>query len=586
MTASRARLRRLLFAGAALAAVALALAARWTGALDGAELRSVDARFAVRGEQAPPRDLAVVAIDDVTFDELDLQWPFPRALHGRLLDRLREAGAKVVALDIQFTERSGDDASDDALIDAVARAPGTVLATTETTRDGSSNVFGGEEVLDGIGARSGNALMPADPGGFLRRMPYDVGGLKAFALVTAEQVLGRPIDRSELGARTAFIDFRGPPGSIPTHSYSRVLDGRVPADALRGRIVVVGPTAPSLQDVHPTSTTRDDEMSGAEIQAHAIHTALRGFPLQRGPGWLDHLLIVLLGSLGPLALMRLRPPLAAAALALVAAALPAGVQLAFGAGTILGLAGPALALVAGAVSGLVVLLVTGAFERQRVRDLFARFVPESVVDEVLDQGTRLGGVERDATVMFSDLRGFTGLAEERPPDVVIAILNRYLTTMSDVILDHGGTLVTFLGDGIMAVFGAPLEQPDHAQRALAAAREMTGPALAGLNRRLADEHGLPPLSVGIGLSSGSVLSGNVGSEQRMEYTCIGDTTNVAARLQTQTKDSGHAIFAADSVRARLPAAEAAGLTRVEELAVSGRAQAILVWAPATPDAAG
>ena len=128
--------------------------------------------------------------------------------------------------------------------------------------------------------------------------------------------------------------------------------------------------------------------------------------------------------------------------------------------------------------------LTVAFERERVRDLFARFVPENVVDDVLDRadGLRLGGVQREGTVMFSDLRGFTSFAEKMPVDQVIEVLNRYLTEMSDAILDHGGTLVAYMGDGIMAVFGAPVEQPDHADRALAAAREMLGPRLDTLQR--------------------------------------------------------------------------------------------------------
>jgi len=523
----------------------------------------------------------VVAIDDVTFDELDLRWPFPRSLHAKLVDRLRGAGARVIAVDIQFTEPSDDAREDDALITAVTAAPGTVLATTETTQDGGSNVFGGEDVLTGIGARSGNALLPSDPGGVLRRVPYEVERLKSFALVVAEQAAGRPIRRRDLPEDPALIDFRGPPGTVATHSYSRVLRGAVPAAAFRDRIVVVGPSVPSLQDVHPTSTSGEAEMSGAEIQANAVHTALRGFPLRRAPGGVDGLLVLVLGTAGPLALARLRPGWALAAIVGVAGAFAAGVQAAFGAGAVAAVAGPALALITGVFGALAAALVVGAFERQRVRDVFARFVPETVVDEVLahtGSDSRLGGISRDATVVFADVRDFTALAETRPPDVVIDILNRYLTAMSDVILAHGGTLVAYMGDGIMAVFGAPVAQPDHAERALGAVREMTGPALEEVNRGLARAHGLPPLDMGVGVNSGNVLSGNVGSERRMEYTCIGDTTNTAARLEAMTKGSGWTAFVADSVRERLAPAAAEDLVRVDELEVRGREGRIVVWA--------
>ena len=143
------------------------------------------------------------------------------------------------------------------------------------------------------------------------------------------------------------------------------------------------------------------------------------------------------------------------------------------------------------------LLADDAFERQRTRDVFARFVPESVVDEVLeraDDDLRLGGVRRESTVLFSDLRGFTSFAEALEPDRVIEVLNHYLGEMSDAILDHGGTLVAYMGDGIMAVFGAPIEQPDHADRALAAARGDAGPRLKAFNEWMQSEgigRGLP-----------------------------------------------------------------------------------------------
>ena len=144
-------------------------------------------------------------------------------------------------------------------------------------------------------------------------------------------------------------------------------------------------------------------------------------------------------------------------------------QIAFDNGRVVSFVYPLGALILSAAGALSVQLVTVAFERERVRDLFSRFVPENVVDEVLasaDAGLRLGGVQREGTVMFTDLRGFTTFAETLTPDRVIEVLNRYLSEMSDAILDHGGTLVAYMGDGIMAVFGAPIAQPDHADRAL------------------------------------------------------------------------------------------------------------------------
>ena len=238
--------------------------------------------------------------------------------------------------------------------------------------------------------------------------------------------------------------------------------------------------------------------------------------------------------------------LAAAALYLVAA------QLAFDSGLILSVVYPLLALALAAVGTLALHYLRAAFERQRVRFTFSRFVPEEVVDEVLAHGEdqlQLGGVRRESTVLFSDLRGFTSYAETRAPEEVVEILNRYLSEMTDAIMDHGGTLVAYMGDGIMAVFGAPIEQPDHADRAIAAAREMLEVRLPAFCEWMRGAGHGDGFTMGIGLNSGEVMSGQVGSERRMEYTTIGDTTNTASRLEGMTKGSGHQIFIADSTRA-------------------------------------
>jgi adenylate cyclase len=218
-------------------------------------------------------------------------------------------------------------------------------------------------------------------------------------------------------------------------------------------------------------------------------------------------------------------------------------------------------------------------ERERVRDIFSRFVPEHVVDEVLnrtDDDLRLSGVTLDGTVLFGDLRDFTAFAESLPADIVIEVLNRYVSEMSDAILDNGGTLVTYMGDGVMAVFGAPIEIAGHADCALAAAREMLHSRLPGFNRWLR-ENGLGDgFGVGIGLSSGPIVSGTIGSERRLEYTTVGDTTNTAARLEAMTKNTPYSIFIADSTRRSLrqPAED---LVFVDELDVRGKRSKVRLW---------
>jgi adenylate cyclase len=400
--------------------------------------------------------------------------------------------------------------------------------------------------------------------------------------VAAELARGRPVPRARFGSDgSAWIDFPGPPRTVRTVSFGDVLRGRVPAAAVRGKVVVVGATAPVLKDVFTTSTASEDLMAGPEVQAAAIQTVLDDFPLRGAPGWLDGLLIAALGLAGALGTARLRP-LRGAAFGLAAAALfLVGAQLAFGAGLIVSVLYPLAALVLGVVGALAVSVAVGAFERERVRDMFARFVPEAVVDDVLarlDDDLRLGGERRVVTVLFSDIRGFTTYSEDRSPEEVIEVLNRYLTVMSDVILDHGGTLIAYMGDGIMATFGAPTEQVDHADRALAAAQEMAGPALEEVNAWLRARGGAN-FTIGIGLNSGPVMAGNVGSERRMEYTTIGDTTNTASRLESMTKGSEHTIFLADSVRSMLTR-DRGDLVRVDAMPVRGKDEPVVVWSVA------
>jgi adenylate cyclase len=218
-------------------------------------------------------------------------------------------------------------------------------------------------------------------------------------------------------------------------------------------------------------------------------------------------------------------------------------------------------------------------ERARVRDIFSRFVPEHIVDEVLrrtDDDLRLGGVTLEGTVMFSDLRDFTAFAERLPANTVIEVLNRYVGAMSDAILDNGGTLVAYMGDGIMSVFGAPIEMAAHADCALAAAREMLESRLPGFNGWL-KENGLGDgFRMGIGLSSGPIMSGTVGSERRLEYTTVGDTTNTASRLEAMTKNTPYSIFIADSTR-RCLREPAEDLVFVDELDVRGKRSRVRLW---------
>ncbi len=577
-SARRRRLRLILLLGVAVLSAGFALAAYAGDLLEETELDSVDMRFDIRGEDPPPEDVVVVAIDDVTFDELDRRFQdFRRTLHARVIDRLREAGASAIAYDVQFTEPSRNPADDDALIRASRRAGNVVFATTEVDARGHSAVFGGPPGLRVARALDGDASLKPDPDGVLRRIAYSLQGLEHFAARSAEVAGGEPVDAGDFPDDDSLVAFHGGPGTVDEISFSRVLRGRANPERLRGRVAVVGATAPSLQDVHATATTGEELMSGAEFQANAISTILRDFPLREPPVAVDVLLILLLSLVAPLAALRFHAlPALGIALAAGAAYFGAAVLL-FDGGTVLPMVFPLLGLGLSLVGALAVYYVTTAFERERVRDVLSRIVNDTVADQLMsvDGAVRLGGVDVECTVLFSDIRGFTTYSEGQDPARVIEVLNRYHGEMADAILGHGGTLVSYLGDGIMAVFGAPMAQEDHADRAVAAASEMLGPRLESFNSWMRDQGYGDGFRMGIGLNSGSVLAGNMGSERRFEYTVIGDTVNTASRLEGLTKGTPHQLFVADATRVLLRAAP--DLIPVDELEVRGRQAKVKVW---------
>jgi adenylate cyclase len=557
------------------------------------ELTTVDTRFGIRGDLPPPRDVVVVGVDDVTFSETGLRWQFSRDVHARVIRRLTAAGAKVIAEDIQFTERttpmSGcgalcerlaaqqDEDLALAIYDANRRGSKVVLSTTEVGFRGRTNVLGGHARLTGSRAANGNYLPDAD--GVVRRFPFELSRLETFPVVAAERALGHVLDSSDFPDAKSWINFVGPPGTVPFISFSHVLDGSFDPKAVRGKVVVVGATAPSLQDVHATSTSGGSQMPGPEIQASAIQSVLSGFPLRSGASWLNVLAICLLGMIPPFLGLRFSALWTILSALVLGVAYVVGAQIAFDHGRILAVIYPLGALSLSTVGGIGAYYVLAAFERQRTRDTFARFVPEEVVNQLLAHAgneLRLGGVRVVGTCMFTDLRGSTQFAESLPPETVVLVINRYLSELTEAILSHGGTLISYLGDGFLAVFGAPIEQADHADRAVRAAREILAERLPRFNEWVREQGHSDGFRIGIGINSGPFMAGNVGSEKRLEYTAMGDTINTASRLEGSTKESEFYVLLADATRDAL-VEPSPDVVAVGEVDVRGREGRIKVW---------
>jgi len=380
-----------------VAVVALALLAgygTWHSSFgDQLELRTIDARFQVRGAQRPDPGVAVVGIDIQTIEtSLYGRFPFARRYDAAMIDQLRRDGAKVIAYDLAF-ESASDPADDLDLLHAAERARGRlVLAATSsaTNGGGATNVLGGLRNQRTAGILVGSADFSVASDGAIRAVPETVRGTQSFAVAAALAAgVPRATIASEFNGGSQWIDFPGPAGTVPPISFYKVLSPRFAANAVRGKIVVVGATAPDLQDLHAVSGS-SALMSGPEIEADAIATLLTGAKLRAAPAAVNWLaLIVAAFALPLLAWRRVRWPLIVLAGLAIAAAFVVGTQLAFDSGTI-NLFVPVLAaLFVGGVGAVLVPLAVERRELAALRDRFARFDP-SVVEAVLaDPGAEL-----------------------------------------------------------------------------------------------------------------------------------------------------------------------------------------------------
>ena len=364
----------------------------------------------------------------------------------------------------------------------------------------------------------------------------------------------------------ALLPWRGPmrrrDGSPSFTSYSfynlfysqqQVLEGVPPEiapDTFRGKVVVVGVAAEGLRDVFVTPFA-EGRMPGAEIHANAIDAWRSGRALVPLPAWAGALatfgLAVAVGATGVWASAWVT---GGAALLLTLGYLWFDVTQ-FAAGSWWPLAVPLTAMLIAFVADLAWQYFVEGREKRKVKQLFSRYVAKNVYDQLLADPTRakLGGTRRQMTVLFSDMRGFTALTEKGKPEDIVSQLNDYFTRMVKVLFEHQGTLDKFVGDMVMALFGAPLDDADHAEHAVQTALAMVR-ALDVLNAEW-QSFGLPRLDIGIGINTGEMVAGNIGSESIMSYTVIGDAVNLGARLESLNKEYGTRIIISESTRALL-----------------------------------
>jgi len=394
----------------------------------------------------------------------------------------------------------------------------------------------------------------------------------SWPLVTAAQYRGRALtdaaldslrlgaDRLPLERGYLRINYRGPAATFPTYSVLQVVNGdyaRSEPDAFRDKIVLIGATTVSLQDVYATPFGAEPRTSGVELMASALETVLSGEHIallsgvcasantdlaflrlcsfvERGP----MLISIALSGLMGLALLVIRQP--SRAVALLLALIVLGIALWLSAFLFLRAEIPLVAPLATLLLAYAIPAAERAFaeelEKRRVRAIFELFISPEMVGQLIEQGVEaMRGKRAELTILFSDIRGFTTLSEKMTPEELVEVLNEYLGAMTDVIHKHGGTVDKYEGDLVMAFFGAPLALPDHAERAVRCSIDMRL-ELERLRTKWAAEGKPSRLEMGIGLNTAEVFVGLVGSGRRVNYTVMGDGVNLASRVQDLTKD--------------------------------------------------
>lgn len=570
-----------------------AAGASWLPAWQDLEWGLFDAwmRNTVPGGSSLP--ITVVGIDEASFAELGLQWPWPRSVHAELIEQLARAGAAVVVFDVLFAEASNPE-DDAALARAISESGAVVLAADriyqETAYARQWLRIDPLPLLREAGATSGLASIELDRDGRVRRLPVGADMLWRAIVDKLQQRLPGVVEPVEPPAG-ALIRFYGPDHSYPYLSYYQALqaDTLLPAGALADQIVLIGrdvnasfEVGAAQADAFATPFTPASRRltPGVELHATVLENVLSGQFIVPWPPFYAAALALAASGLAAL-LMRRWQPWRSAALAAVLSLTCLGASLAAFVQAQRWL--PALAA---ALAPLLIYLYNGARAylaerqaRQTLRHAFSHYVSPEVMALMLahPERLRLGGERRMLTLLFADLAGFTRLSETLQPEEVAQLINRYMSALADAVRRERGTVDKFIGDALMAFWNAPLDEPGHAAQALRAALAMLD-AVEGLALELQAE-GIAAPRLRIGVHSGEAVVGNMGSRERFDYTALGDAVNLASRLEGANKAFGTALLlSADTVAAIDQASRAGfGLRPVARVRVAGRSQPVLLY---------
>jgi len=563
--------------------------------------------------EPPSPNIVIAGIDDNTLETYGLWTEWPRSLHAQAVDNLSQAGAKVIGFDVIFVDNSTDD---EMLATAIAGADNVVLAavgTQSVSQPGAEityeNFLLPVDSLEQAASSIGHANVVPDGDGTVRRLPLIAKSSSgqvypSLTLAVIQRLFySTPLPQEyplENGAINLFsrdipvdtsyrlrINFAADNDERPYVSYGDVISGNFDQSLVNNKIVLIGMTATGEPDTWATPTSAG-KVPGVFIHAGAMDTILTQRFL-REPGIITTLMIMLLlVAITAFALPRFGTrhwtDIAKGlglTIGLFVAVLVAGF-LAFDRGYILDIFYPLLLLPIVYVGNIIYIVVTEQSDKRFVKELFGRYISPQIANEIVSRADagelRLGGEQREVSVLFADIRNFTTISEQLAPEAIVTMLNTYLSVIADAVVKHNGIVNKFAGDSIMAVWNAPQFQPEHALLAVKAAWEAQQ-KVAELKQ---SDSQLFPVQFGIGINTGEALAGNVGSAGRTEYTVIGDSVNTASRICSSTK-GGEVWIGAETYNQTKDYIET---EKLEPKSLKGKAAPVAVyrvtaWRPAT-----
>ncbi|HDT15113.1 MAG TPA: adenylate/guanylate cyclase domain-containing protein [Firmicutes bacterium] len=559
--------RRMIIIIGIIATVAALVITR-IGFFDTSENRSIDFRFKLRGAEKPPAPVVIVAIDEESFRNMPERWTWPRDVYGRVVDNLVKWGAKAIVFDVVYSEPT-------------VRNPEEDLAFANAVKKAGNVVLGMRFVVEQTEKFKKTLVQLPIPE--LRKNAYDIGlvhhvfdedthvrknymrldhgerqyyslSLKALGAYYRQNAVPLNMDSQVLrwGELTVplykgnqfLINYAGPPGTFETVSFHKVYHGKdAGPEVFKDKIVLIGSTAEILHDVFLTPfSEKGNMMPGVEIHANVINTIMTKDFMKQMDNFSAFWLVLAIGLATSFMVFGIRTLaglgiLAAEVLVYFAVSQWFFVEHNY----IIRLVDPLFAMVLCYLSISTYKVGVEEKESRKIKDVFSKYVSKNLVEELLkNPDVKLGGEKKEVSILFSDIRGFTSMSEKMGPEEVLEILNEYLTEMTEIVFENGGTLDKFIGDAVMALFGTPLYYKDHAYRAVKTAAMMKE-KLAQLNEKW-EKEGKNRLKIGIGINSGEVVAGNMGSLKRMEYTVIGDNVNIASRLESLNKELGTEIL--------------------------------------------